>query len=101
LKNALTPFLGRESMSWQLKFSKQAQKDSLKIVSAGLKAQVEKLLIVLANNPFQSPPTFEKLKATSTPVYSRRINIQHRLVYEIFEVEKVIKVLRMWTHYGE
>jgi toxin YoeB len=101
LKNALTPFPGHESMSWQLKFSKQAQKDSLKIVSAGLKAQVEKLLIVLANNPFQSPPTFEKLKGTSTPVYSRRINIQHRLVYEIFEVEKVIKVLRMWTHYGE
>jgi toxin YoeB len=88
-------------MSWQLKFSKQAQKDSLKIVSAGLKPQVKKLLIVLANNPFQSPPTFEKLKGTSTPVYSRRINIQHRLVYEIFEVEKVIKVLRMWTHYGE
>jgi toxin YoeB len=101
LKNAPTPFLGCESMSWQLKFSKQAQKDSLKIVSAGLKPQVEKLLIVLANNPFQSPPTFEKLKGTSTPVYSRRINIQHRLVYEIFEVEKVIKVLRMWTHYGE
>jgi toxin YoeB len=88
-------------MSWQLKFSKQAQKNSLKIVSAGLKPQVEKLLIVLANNPFQSPPTFEKLKGTSTPVYSRRINIQHRLVYEIFEVEKVIKILRMWTHYGE
>jgi toxin YoeB len=101
LKNALTRFLGREPMSWQLKFSKQAQKDSLKIVSAGLKPQVEKLLIVLANNPFQSPPTFEKLKGTSTPVYSRRINIQHRLVYEIFEVEMVIKVLRMWTHYGE
>lgn len=101
MKNALTLFLGRESMSWQLKFSKQAQKDSLKIVSAGLKPQVEKLLIVLANNPFQSPPTVEKLKGTSTPVYSRRINIQHRLVYEIFEVEKVVKVLRMWTHYGE
>jgi toxin YoeB len=101
LKNALTPFPGRESMCWQLKFSKQAQKDSLKIVSAGLKPQVEKLLIVLANNPFQSPPTVEKLKGTSTPVYSRRINIQHRLVYEIFEVEKVVKVLRMWTHYGE
>jgi toxin YoeB len=101
LQNALTPFPGREAMSWQLKFSKQAQKDSLKIVSAGLKPQVEKLLIVLTNNPFQSPPTFEKLKGTSTPVYSRRINIQHRQVYEIFEVEKVIKVLRMWTHYGE
>ena len=88
-------------MSWQLKFTKQAQKDSIKIVSCGLKPQVEKLLFVLIENPYQSPPSFEKLKGTSTPVYSRRINIQHRLVYEIFEVEKVVKILRMWTHYGE
>jgi toxin YoeB len=86
-------------MSWQLKYSKQAQKDALKIASSGLKGQVEKLLAVLSENPYQSPPSFEKLRGTSTPVYSRRINIQHRLVYQVFEDERVVKVLRMWTHY--
>jgi toxin YoeB len=86
-------------MSWQLKYSKQAQKDALKIASSGLKGQVEKLLAVLSENPYQSPPNFEKLKGTSTPVYSRRINIQHRWIYQVFEDERVVKVLRMWTHY--
>jgi toxin YoeB len=88
-------------MSWRLKYSKQAQKDSLKIATSGLKGKVEKLLTLLAENPSQSPPSFEKLKGTSTPVYSRRINIQHRLVYQVFEDECVVKILRMWTHYGE
>ena len=88
-------------MSWHLKYSKQAQKDSLKLASAGLKGQAEKLLTVLAENPYQSPPSFEKLKGTLTPVYSRRINIQHRLVYQVFEDEHVVKILRMWTHYGD
>lgn len=88
-------------MSWHLKFSRQAQKDSLKLAAAGLKPQAEKLLAVLTENPFQSPPMFEKLKGTSSPVYSRRINIQHRLVYEVFEAERVIRILRMWTHYGK
>jgi toxin YoeB len=88
-------------MAWHLKFSRQAQKDSLKLVSAGLKPQAEKLLLVISENSYQSPPSFEKLKGTSTPVYSRRINIQHRLVYEVFESEKVVRVLRLWTHYGE
>jgi toxin YoeB len=88
-------------MSWQLKYAKQAQKDSLKLAASGLKDKVEKLLIVLAENPYQSPPNFEKLKGTTTPIYSRRINIQHRLVYQVFEDERVIKILRMWTHYGE
>jgi toxin YoeB len=88
-------------MSWRLKYSKQAQKDSLKIATSGLKGKVEKLLTLLAENPYQSPPNFEKLKGTSTPVYSRRINIQHRLVYQVFEDECVVKILRMWTHYGE
>lgn len=88
-------------MSWRLKYSKQAQKDSLKLATFGLKDKAEKLLTVLAENPYQSPPNFEKLKGTSTPVYSRRINIQHRLVYQVFEDERVVKILRMWTHYGE
>ncbi|NJM76626.1 MAG: Txe/YoeB family addiction module toxin [Acaryochloridaceae cyanobacterium RU_4_10] len=88
-------------MSWELKFSKQALKDSLKIASAGLKPQVEKLLLVLVENPYQSLPSFEKLKGTATPVFSRRINIRHRLVYEVFEDERIVRVLRMWTHYGD
>jgi toxin YoeB len=88
-------------MSWQLKYTKQAQKDSLKIASSGLKGQTEKLLEILAENPYQSPPSFEKLKGTTTPVYSRRINLQHRLVYEVLEAQGVVKILRMWTHYGD
>ncbi|NCS76603.1 MAG: Txe/YoeB family addiction module toxin [Microcystis aeruginosa K13-07] len=88
-------------MSWQLKYSKQAQKDSLKLASVGLKGKTEKLLAILAENPYQSPPNFEKLKGTVTPVYSRRINLQHRLVYEVFEDKKIVRILRMWTHYGE
>ena len=94
-------FPGREYMSWRLKYSKQAQKDSLKLATSGLKDKAEKLLMVLAENPHQSPPSFEKLKGTSTPVYSRRINIQHRLVYEVIEEEQIVKILRMWTHYGD
>lgn len=88
-------------MSWRLKYSKQAQQDSLKLALAGLKGKAEKLLTILAENPYQSPPRFEKLKGTSTPVYSRRINFQHRLVYQVFENERVVKILRMWTHYGD
>ncbi len=87
-------------MVWKLKYTKQAQKDSLKLASAGLKDKAKKLLAVLAENPYQSPPSFEKLKGTATPVYSRRINIQHRLVYQVLEEEQIVKVLRMWTHYG-
>jgi Txe/YoeB family toxin of toxin-antitoxin system len=101
LKSAQMNFSGRECMSWRLKYTKQAQKDSLKLASAGLKRKAEKLLAILAKNPYQSPPSFEKLKGTSTPVYSRRINIQHRLVYQVFEDERFVKVLRMWTHYGD
>lgn len=88
-------------MFWRLKYSKQAQQDSLKLASSELKGKAEKLLTILAENPYQSPPSFEKLKGTSTPVYSRRINIQHRLVYQVFEDEYVVKILRMWTHYGD
>ena len=88
-------------MTWKLKYTKQAQKDSLKLVSAKLKDKTEKLLAILAENPYQSPPSFEKLKGTVTPVYSRRINIQHRLVYQVLEEEQIVKVLRMWTHYED
>ncbi|MGB3535198.1 MAG: Txe/YoeB family addiction module toxin [Microcoleaceae cyanobacterium] len=88
-------------MCWRLRYTKQAQKDSLKLAAAGLKSKAEKLLVILAKNPYQSPPSFKKLKGTSTPVYSRRINIQHRLVYQVFENERCVKVLRMWTHYGD
>jgi len=88
-------------MSWKLKYTKQAQKDSLKLASAGLKDKAEKLLAVLSENPYLSPPSFEKLKGTSIAIYSRRINIQHRLVYQVFEDERLVKILRMWTHYGD
>ncbi|MBC8122464.1 MAG: Txe/YoeB family addiction module toxin [Gemmatimonadaceae bacterium] len=88
-------------MTWRLKYSRQAQKDSLKLASSGLKDRAKKLLSVLAENPWQSPPSFEQLKGTSTPVYSRRINIQHRLVYQVFEDECVVKILRMWTQYRD
>lgn len=88
-------------MSWKLKYTKQAQKDSLKLAAANLKRKAEKLLQILAEDPYQSPPPFEKLKGTSAPTYSRRINIQHRLVYQVLDEDQVVKVLRMWTHYGE
>ncbi len=101
LRIVQTRFLGNQFMAWQLKYSKQAQKDSLKIASTGLKSKVSQLLKILKENPYQSPPSFEKLKGTSYPVFSRRINIQHRLVYQVFDDEKIVKVLRMWTHYGE
>ncbi|MGB5713674.1 MAG: Txe/YoeB family addiction module toxin, partial [Waterburya sp.] len=82
-------------------YTKHAQKDSLKLASARLKDKAEKLLAILSENPYQSPPSFEKLKGTSCPVYSRRINIQHRLVYQVSEDEHLVKILRMWTHYGD
>lgn len=80
-------------------YSRQAQKDAKKLKAAGLKPKAEELLNILENNPFQTPPTFEKLLGDLAGTYSRRINIQHRLVYEVFEQEHVIRVLRMWTHY--
>ncbi|MGR3277253.1 Txe/YoeB family addiction module toxin [Acaryochloris marina NIES-2412] len=86
---------------WTLKYTKQAQKDALKLASANLKGQAQKLLDILADNPYQSPPSFEKLKGTSAPTFSRRINIQHRLVYQVLDDQQVVKVLRMWTHYGD
>ena len=86
-------------MSWQLVYTRQAQKDARKLASSGLKPQAERLLAILADNPYQTPPFFEKLVGDLAGAYSRRINIQHRLVYEVLDSIKTVKVLRMWTHY--
>lgn len=86
-------------MSWQLVFAKHAQKDAKKLSAAGLKAKAQELLAILANDPFQKPPPYEKLVGDLAGAYSRRINIQHRLVYEVFPEERVVRVLRMWSHY--
>jgi Txe/YoeB family toxin of toxin-antitoxin system len=90
---------GAGLVSWQLVYAKHAQKDALKLVAAGLKSKTQTLLAVIQENPFQNPPPYEKLVGDLSGTYSRRINIQHRLVYEVLEAEKVIKVLRMWSHY--
>lgn len=86
-------------VSWAVVFAKQALKDAKKLVASGLKAKAQELLAVLANDPFQNPPPFEKLVGDLAGTYSRRINIQHRIVYEVFLKEKTVRVLRMWTHY--
>ena len=86
-------------MSWQVVFTKQAQKDAKKLAAAGLKSKAEELLKVLSENPFQTPPPYEKLMGDLAGAYSRRINIQHRLVYQVLEGPRTVKVLRMWTHY--
>ena len=86
-------------MTWQLVFTKQAQKDARNLSSVGLKDKAQLLLAVVADNPFQTPPPYEKLVGDLAGAYSRRINIQHRLVYEVFPEERVVHVLRMWTHY--
>ena len=84
---------------WTIKYSKQAVKDSKKIEQCNLKQSVINLLEILKVDPFQNPPPYEKLIGDLTGKYSRRINIQHRLVYEVFEERKIVRVLRMWTHY--
>lgn len=86
-------------VSWSVVFSKHAQKDAHKLAAAGLKGKALELLAVLAADPFQNPPPYEKLVGDLAGAYSRRINIQHRLVYEIFTKERVVRVLRMWSHY--
>jgi toxin YoeB len=86
-------------VSWKLVFAKHALKDAKKLVSAGLKPKAEELLGVLAKDPFQNPPPYEKLVGDLAGAYSRRINIQHRLVYEVFTKEHIVRVLRMWSHY--
>ncbi len=86
-------------MSWRLVFTKQAQKDAKKLASSGLKPKAQELLAILAQDPFQRPPPFEKLVGDLSGAYSRRINIQHRLVYQVLEEEQTLKVLRLWSHY--
>ncbi len=86
-------------MSWEIVYTKQAQKDARKLASSGLKNKAQELLEVLKENPYQNPPPYEKLVGDLLGAYSRRINIQHRLVYQIYEEEKVVKVIRLWTHY--
>jgi Txe/YoeB family toxin of toxin-antitoxin system len=86
-------------VSWRLVFTKQAEKDAKKIAASGLKTKAEAIIKILRENPFQTPPPFEKLLGDLAGAYSRRINIQHRLVYQVIDDEKVVKVIRMWTHY--
>lgn len=86
-------------MSWRLLYTKAAQKDAKKLAAAGLKPKAQALLEILERDPYQTPPPFEKLVGDLSGAYSRRINIQHRLVYQIMDQERVVKVLRMWTHY--
>jgi toxin YoeB len=84
---------------WTLYYTRQAQKDARKLASSGLKTKAQQLLLILQSDPLQTPPPFEKLVGDLTGAYSRRINIQHRLVYQVLEAEKAVKVLRLWTHY--
>lgn len=86
-------------MSWRLVYTAQAQRDAKKLSSSRLKPQAEELLALLADDPYRKPPPFEKLVGDLTGAYSRRINIQHRLVYQVLDKERVVKILRMWTHY--
>ena len=86
-------------MSWELYYTKQAQKDAKKLSQSGLKQKTTVLLEIISNDPYQTPPPYEKLVGDLSGAYSRRINIQHRLVYQVLEKENAIKILRMWTHY--
>ncbi len=86
-------------MTWVVVFAKHAQKDALKLAAAGLKPKAQELLAVLRANPFQNPPPYEKLVGDLAGAYSRRINIQHRLVYQVLTDDHTVKVLRMWSHY--
>lgn len=86
-------------MSWTVVFTKQARKDAKKLSASGLKSKAEAIIQILRENPYQVPPSYEKLVGDLEGAYSRRVNIQHRIVYQILEDEKTVKVIRMWTHY--
>jgi Txe/YoeB family toxin of toxin-antitoxin system len=86
-------------VKWKIVYTRQAQKDARKIAAVGLRQKAEKLFHILSQNPFQTPPPYEKLIGDLSGVYSRRINIQHRLVYQVLEEIRTFKVIRMWTHY--
>ena len=86
-------------MSWEVVYTKQAQKDARKLASAGLKDKTKNLIKIIEENPYQNPPPYEKLIGDLSGSYSRRINIQHRLVYQVYEKAHMLKVIRLWTHY--
>lgn len=86
-------------MSWEVVYTKQAQKDARKLARSGLKRKAIELLEILKVNPYQNPPPYEKLVGDLSGAYSRRINIQHRIVYQVLESERIVKVIRLWTHY--
>ena len=86
-------------MTWELVYTKHAQKDARKLIAYGLKNKAKSLLEIIKKDPYQNPPPYEKLVGDLSGAYSRRINIQHRLVYQVYEKEHVIKVIRLWTHY--
>ena len=86
-------------MNWELAYTSQARKDARKLACSGLRPQAERLLAILAQNPYQNPPPFEKLVGNLAGAYSRRISIQHRLVYQVLDRIRTVKVIRMWTHY--
>lgn len=84
---------------WLLTYTKQAQREARKLASSGLKGEAQQLLAIIQSDPWQNPPPYEKLVGDLSGAYSRRINIQHRLVYQVLETEKTVKVLRLWSHY--
>lgn len=86
---------------WELKFTHQTQKDAKKLAASGLKPKAQKMLEILKQNPFTNPPSYEKLQGNLKGAYSRRINLHHRLVYEVINSENIVKIIRMWSHYGE
>ena len=86
-------------MIWKVVYTKQAQKDAKKLSSSGLKLKAKEIIEILKENPYQTPPPYEKLIGDLSGAYSRRLNIQHRIVYQIIDADKIVKVLRMWTHY--
>ena len=92
-------FRGTRLVKYKLVYTRQAQKDAKKLNASGLKDKALELLVIRENDPFQTPPSFEKLTGDLSGAYSRRINIQHRLVYQVLEEEKMVKIIRMWTHY--
>ena len=90
-----------DSQLWELRYTKQALQDAKKLNSSGLKQQAETLLAILKKNPFTNPPPYKKLTGDMRGSYSRRINIQHRLVYQVFPEERTVKIIRMWSHYDD
>jgi toxin YoeB len=92
-------FQGTRLVTWEIVFTRQAQKDAQKVAETGLKPKAEKVIWVLCADPYQTPPRYEKLVGDLAGAYSRRINIRHRLVYQVLDEQRVVKVIRMWTHY--